>query len=108
MNKSMKANRAAQFAPFDSLKGLHEELRAREEKLSRCEKRELSEEDMERLSEVIMQIEKGMTVEAVYYRGGRYHSISGCLKEKNVVMKYITVEDVRITFSVLQDLKIVE
>ena len=38
-------NRAAQFMPFDALKGLTEELRKREERHCRVEKTELSEEE---------------------------------------------------------------
>ena len=44
-----KADRAAQFQPFDALKGLQEELRAREERRTRVAKKELSEEQMELL-----------------------------------------------------------
>ncbi len=108
MNKSMRANRAAQFAPFDSLKGLHEEFKAREEKMSRCEKKELSDEENARLSEMILQIEKGMTIEVVYYRGGHYHNISGKLKEKSITMRYIVMDNEKISFATLQDIKIVD
>ena len=37
-------NRAAQFLPFDALKGLSEEIQSRIEKRSRIERKELSEE----------------------------------------------------------------
>ena len=37
-------NRAAQFAPFDALKGLKEAIKERAERKSRISRRELSEE----------------------------------------------------------------
>ena len=39
-----RADRAKQFLPFDALKGLHEELEAREEKMSRVPKHSMTEE----------------------------------------------------------------
>ena len=41
-----KADRAAQFQPFDALKGLQEELRMREERRNRVAKKEVSEENI--------------------------------------------------------------
>ena len=42
-------DRAKQFLPFDALKGLREELEAREEKMSRVPKHSHSEEQMEEI-----------------------------------------------------------
>ena len=42
-----RQERAKQFMPFDALKGLKEALKAKEEKLTRVAKRELSEEQQE-------------------------------------------------------------
>ena len=61
-----RQERAKQFMPFDALKGLKEALKAKEEKLTRVAKRELSEEQQEILSEVITQLEKGMLVKATF------------------------------------------
>ena len=58
--------------PFDALKGLKEALKAKEEKLTRVAKRELSEEQQENLSEVITQLEKGMLVKATFYYKGTW------------------------------------
>ena len=43
------SDRARQFLPFDALKGLQEELRIREERRTRIEKKALSEEQIERI-----------------------------------------------------------
>lgn len=107
-SKSLKANRAAQFAPFDSLKGLQEELRAREKKLTRCEMKELSEEDALHLSEEMQQTEKGMRVQVLYYSGARYESIEGVVTEKNEPMRYIVIGNKKILFSVIRELKNIE
>ena len=42
------AERAKQFAPFDAMKGLQEALRDREERHSRVERHEISEEQQEK------------------------------------------------------------
>ena len=44
VNRNDDLNRAAQFLPFDALKGLSEEIQRRIERRSRIEKIELSEE----------------------------------------------------------------
>ncbi len=106
-SKSLRANRAAQFAPFDSLKGLHEELRVREEKLARCEMKELSEEEALHLSETMQQAEKGTTVEITYFSGGYYKTIVGRVEEKNVALRFIVIDDTKVTFPVIRDMKIV-
>ena len=106
-SKSLKANRAAQFAPFDSLKGLHEELREREKKLTRCEMKELSEEEAMHLSEVMQQIEKGASVEVLYYSGAHYEMIEGTVRGKNEAMRYIVVDGVKISFSFIKEIQIV-
>ncbi len=67
-----RANRAAQFNPFDALKGLQEALREREEKLTREEKRELSEEQQAELSAVLSQIKRNKTVEITFYYSNRF------------------------------------
>lgn len=105
--KSLRANRAAQFAPFDSLKGLHEELRAREEKLARCEMKELSEEEALHLSEVMQQVVKGTLVEVEYFSGGRYEIIEGKVREKNIPIKVIVIGNRKIPFSLIREMNIV-
>ena len=78
-----KANRAAQFQPFDALKGLQEELRMREERRNRVEKKEVSEEKAEEISRELIKIQKGSNVEIVFYRNGSYYELTGCVFAKN-------------------------
>ena len=63
-------NRAAQFLPFDALKGLSEEIQSRIEKRSRIERKELSEERQEEISSVLCKINKGKTVKVEFYSCG--------------------------------------
>ena len=65
-------NRAAQFLPFDALKGLSEEIQSRIEKRSRIERKELSEERQEEISSVLCKINKGTTVKVEFYSCGHY------------------------------------
>ena len=57
-----QAERAKQFAPFDAMKGLQEALRDREERHARVERHDISEEQIEKNSEVLSRITKGTRV----------------------------------------------
>lgn len=103
-----RANRAAQFAPFDALKGLTEALREKEEKLTREEKRTLSEEQAEELSNTLAQLERGMIVEAVFFYNGHYVSLEDKLVDINAPYKYIIVGKAKIFFTELYGLTIKE
>lgn len=106
MNRE-KVDRAAQFAPFDALKGLQEELRKREEEHSKVEKKELSEEEMEELSQTILKLEKGDRVRALFFYLGRYVELSGILTNKNTTYKYITIDDSKLFFDDIVKLEII-
>ena len=72
-----RIDRAKQFMPFDALKGLREELRLREKMMLRTERRELCEEEAERLSAAILALTVGQTIELLFYEGGHYRLLSG-------------------------------
>ena len=55
------------------MKGLQEELRDREERHSRVEKREISEDEIERNSKILLKLEPGMEIELEYYRA--FHNV---------------------------------
>lgn len=58
-----RLERAKLFAPFDAMKGLKEALRDREERHARVARHEISDEQAEENSRVILKLERGMTVE---------------------------------------------
>lgn len=72
-----REDRAKQFLPFDALRGLREELKKREDAALRTARRQLSEEEAERLSHVLTGIRPRQTVKLVYYDNGHYRTVSG-------------------------------
>lgn len=102
-----KINRAAQFLPFDSLKGLQEELRRREYVNSKELKRDLSEERQQNISNELLKVKKGSIVRVEYYFDEHYFNIEGKVSVLNVPFKYLIVNDNKILFSDLYDLKVV-
>ena len=65
-NKNDDLNRAAQFLPFDALKGLSEELQNRIERRSRVDKIELSDESKDAISNVLWRVKKGTEIRVKY------------------------------------------
>lgn len=101
-----KANRAAQFQPFDALKGLQEELRMREERRNRVAKKEVSEEKVEEISKKLIKIQKGFNVEIVFYRNGRYYELTGSVFAKNDTYRYLMIGEEKIPYEDIYELKI--
>ena len=101
-----RANRAAQFQPFDALKGLQEELRMREERRNRVAKKEVSDEKAEEISKELIKIQKGSNVEIVFYRNGRYYELTGYVFAKNNIYKYLIIGEEKIAYDDIYELKI--
>ena len=101
-----KANRAAQFQPFDALKGLQEELRMREERRNRVFKKEVSEERAEEISRELIKLQKGSNVEIVFYRNGCYYELTSYVFAKNDTYKYLIIGEEKITYDDIYELKI--
>lgn len=101
-----KVDRAAQFQPFDALKGLQEELRAREERRTRVEKKEITEERAESISTQLIKIYKRSDVEIVFYRGGHYYNLQGSVVDKNDIYKYLVIGQEKIFYDDIYDLKL--
>ena len=75
-----RINRAAQFAPFDALKGLQEALRIKEFEHDKISKSELSEEQAKEISKVLFEFEKGDYLEVTYFKNGYYINEIGSAK----------------------------
>lgn len=101
-------DRAKQFLPFDALKGLHEELEAREEKMSRVSHHTLTEERMEELSAVLSHICKGSEVQMTFYRAGHYYDLRGTVRNLNVIYQYIQIGEEKIHFNDIYTLSIAD
>ena len=71
------SERAKIFMPFDALKGYREALRERERQALAVERRELTEEQRERLSAQVAALERGVEVEVTHFVGGHYEACRG-------------------------------
>ena len=87
-----RQDRAKQFLPFDSLKGFREELIKREKKIEAIEKKELSQEEIENISDFIKTIEENDLIKVIYYKDGKYETIKQNIeyidyKNKKIILK---------------------
>ncbi len=98
--------RAKQFSPFDSLKGLHEALKQREERRTRTEKREISDEIAEKNSKILMKLEKGMKVGIFCYSAFHDTVKTGVVTKLDTTYKFLVINDERIWFDDIYEVKI--
>lgn len=101
-------DRAKQFMPFDSLKGLQEALRAREERRSRIEKRTLSEDMKDKLSKIFQRLQKQSRVQVTFYLHGHYLDLEGDIAEIDKFYGFIKIENQKIFFDDIFSLQIIE
>ena len=95
-----KTARAKQFLPFDALKGLQEALREKE--IEYEERKELSEETLHELDDILNRIEIGDIVAIKYYKARReffelsyrkYSEIKGRVTKIDVIKKKIQIDN---------------
>jgi len=101
-------DRAAQFLPFDALKGLNEELQSRIEKRSRVERHEFSDEMKEELAQTLMRVASGMVVRVKFYFNGHYVDLEGLVEKNSVVYHYIMIGQGKIYYDDIYHISIVE
>lgn len=103
-----RQDRAKQFMPFDALKGLQEELRVREERRTRVEKKNLSEEQIAKISTTLVKLRNGSKVATTFYSRGHYLSIDGYVSEVNQIYGYIKIGNEKVFFDDIYKLRIIE
>lgn len=103
----IRQERAKQFAPFDALRGLREALVKKEREHERQERGEVSEETAAEIEATLIKLKKGDRVRALIFDDGYYVTVEGQVTNFDVTYRYIKVEDGKIPFSDLYDLKIV-
>ena len=103
-----RQDRAKQFMPFDALKGLQEELRKREERRSRIDKKILSDEMAEKLSADLLKLRKNARVRLVFYRNGHYRDMEGDVVEVNYTYHYIKMGNEKIFFDDIYEIITIE
>lgn len=102
-----RVNRAAQFMPFDALKGLREELKAREERRLRVEKVDITDEMAEEISSKLRQIQKGTKIALTFYYNGHYVDLEGTVSNIDGIYKYLAIGEEKIFFENIYKLKII-
>ena len=89
-------NRARQFLPFDALSGLKEALHEKE--LEHDAKMKLSDEQIEVISNSILNLEEKEKIEVTYYNGRIYEKKNGILDKVDYIRKKIIVDEIKINF----------
>lgn len=97
MEKMSKQDRAKQFLPFNSLRGYYDIIREKEKEVT--PKRELSDYDLEKLSNKIKRLEKNMMIKITYYDTDSYKSIEGIVTKIDLDNKFLTIVKTKISFS---------
>ena len=93
-----REERAKLFAPFDAMKGLTEALRDREERHARVQRHEISEEQAEENSRVILKLERGMTVEIYCHHAFHDVVIRGRVTGLDMARKMLSLDGENILF----------
>lgn len=91
-----REERAKQFLPFDALKGFSEALREKE--IEYVEKIELSEDQIEEISNQLKLIEINSIIEIIYYHDRQYFKTTGRVKKIDIIKKQIVIEETKINF----------
>lgn len=97
MEKMTKTDRAKQFLPFNSLRGYYDLIREKEKEVT--PKRELSETDLEELSNKLKLTEKNMMIKLRYYDVDRYVDIEGIVSKIDFENKYLVIVKTKISFN---------
>ena len=103
-----REQRAKQFMPFDALKGLQEALREQEERHSRVEKHDISEEDQEANSIVLSKLTSGSRVEINYYC--HFHDVvrSGTVTGISYAYRFLKMDEEKIFFDDIYKIAIID
>lgn len=93
---------------FDAMKGLKEALQEREQKHLRVEKRELTDETIEKISKQLKKIVRGDAVEILYFNAYHERTVVGTVTKLDYALKFITVDGERIDFDDIYGIDIIE
>ena len=104
----MREERAKQFVPFDAMKGLQEALRDREERHSRVERHDISEEQMEKNSEVLSLLTKGSVVKVNCYRAFHDVTVTGTVSMIDTIFKYLILGSEKYMFCDIYEIEILD
>ena len=105
-SKMSVSERAKIFAPFDALKGFREMLK--EEERVKEVKKELSQDMIDDLDNVINSLKLGMMIEVIFYdsKVESYKSLIGVFTKVDVIYKKLVVVKTRINIEDILNIKI--
>ena len=98
-----RENRAKQFAPFAALKGFEEGIKWKEKVY--IDRKELSEESLERLDNKFKGIKKNDIITVVYYNKGEYLRVTGMVARIDVTARILQVINTKIRFEDIYDIE---
>jgi len=104
----MREERAKQFAAFDAMKGLQEALRDREERHLRVERHEISEEQMEKNSEVFAKIIKGTKVHIDCHWNFHDISLVGTVTSIDTTFHFLRLGTEKLPFADIYSIEILD
>ena len=93
--------RAAQFMPFNGLRGYAEQVTAAQ--IPRAARREITEDRARALNDALLELEKGDTVAITYFTGNGYACTHTTIVEVDAVYRRLRTEDGIIRFKDLWD-----
>ena len=91
-----KGDRAKQFMPFAALRGYYDVVREKELIIS--DKKELTEEELFELNQMVSSIKKGDVVSVTYYKQNGYITISGVINQIDNVLGSMRIVKTDIPF----------
>ncbi len=83
--------RAAQFAPFDSLRGYYSMVQSQQRQTE--PRRELGDEEMAKINAILTAIKKGDMLRVVYYDTDSYRTVVGICRSIDLINHTLTVLD---------------
>ena len=99
-----KVDRAKQFLPFAALPPLEKALREKEQE--QIPKKELSDDMIQEISNVLQIISKNDIINIQYYFFHQYVQLVGVVKDVNYIKKYLLVNDEKVFFDNIYSIKI--
>ena len=98
-------DRAKQFLPFDALKGFREALKEKEKNIEL--KKDLFDNEIDKLNEIIKKLRKDMLVKISYYYSIEYIEIVGKIKMIDIINKKINILNSVINFDDIVSIEII-
>lgn len=89
--KMRRVDRAKQFLPFNSLRGFYDLVRIKEKIIT--PRRELTSDELEKLSFRYNQLEKGKMAKITYYEIDGYVKLEGMIAKIDNINREITIVD---------------